>query len=392
MTSCIIDNIAELINEADTNIESIKSKNERKSGTIVMFDLVGSTSLKIKKGHDEAVKQMIQHNQVCRKFVKNFKGTTIKEIGDSVLAHFDDTETACLCAINFIEAVIKLEIQTKISISSGKIEFLTIEDNPDAVGAVVDLCSRIEKFVFPNQIIIDVTTHDSVQSFLKNYDDMEISKPMKAVIKGHDDKKELFEIANKTQGLKNLLNISLQVTEEGRLSIDDKVSFILNAKNEVIEIGNRLREFTSYFYSRNPVEFKNHVLALLKNGVKLKCYALDSRWALDNLPINSKEEKKYFEEIPETLNKLLEFKKEVSDKNLSGSVEIFIYQHVPLFHVQCTDGDSAEGRMTVSNYLFGIKRSQCPVIQFSKQSNPTMFSTYWESIQNIVKTSKPWSG
>lgn len=390
MTSCIIDNIAELINEADTNIESIKSGSSRSQKTIVMFDLVGSTSLKINKGHDYAMEKLLQHNQICRKFVKHFSGTPIKELGDGVLAQFDDSEKACLCAINFIEAVSNRGIETKIAISTGKIELLQIENNLDVFGSVVDFCSRMEKFAYPNQILIDTTTHDGVQSFLKNYDDLQISNPMSAVLKGHKGKKELFEISNKSREIKNLLNISFQVNEAGRLPIDDKVSFILNARHNVIEMGIRLREFTSYFDSRNPEEFKNYILKLLGKGVNLRCFALDSEWALKNLPIRN-EEKQYFEDIPETLNKLLTFGEEVSTKGLPGKVLVFTYQHEPLFHVQCTDGETPEGRMAVSNYLHGIKRSQCPIIQFSKQSESTMFQTYWESILKTIETSKQWT-
>lgn len=391
MASCIIDNIRELIGQAGEIIDSIKSSSSQSHKTIVMFDLVGSTQMKINKGHDYAMKKLLEHNQICRKFVTHFSGITIKELGDGILAQFDDAEKACLCAINFIEGISSLDVETKIAISTGKLESLQIENKPDVFGAVVDFCSRMEKFAFPNQILIDITTHNEVQSFLKNYADLQISNPMNAVLKGHTGKKELFEISHNSREIKNLLNIPFQVNQAGRLPIDEKVSFILNANHDVLEIGIRLREFTSYFSSRNPEEFKNFVLGLLKKGVNLRCFALDSDWALKNLPILDNE-KKYYQEIPYTLNDLLTFSEEATKMNLPGSVQVFTYQHIPLFHVQCTDGDSPEGRMTVSNYLYGIKRSQCPIIQFSKESEPTMFSTYWESVQNIVKTSKPWNG
>lgn len=389
MASCINGDIVELIEAAEKEIPSIPEESRNPGNSIVMFDLVGSTALKLNEGHDVARHKMLQHNQICRKFVKVYSGSTIKELGDGVLALFSDAEQACLCAINVIEAITKLESQTKISIASGKIEQLDIDGVPDVFGAVVDLCARIEKFAFPNQILIDSVTHASILPYLKNYWDLTISKPMKAVIKGHDDKKELFEIASMSRGLKNQLNIPFQINEDGRLLIDDKVSFILNAKSEVIELGIRLREFTSYFTSRNPSEFKNHVIELMKKGVILKCFALDGKWALENFIIPNSE-KKYYEEIDETLNQLNEFKKEISEMNLDGRVEIYTYQHIPMFHAQCTDGESSEGKMTISNYLTGIKRSQCPVIQFSKQTHPKLFETYWTSIHKIIENSIVW--
>lgn len=390
MKSCINTDLSGLIEAAQKEISTI-SDGSREPGTIVMFDLVGSTALKLEKGHDVAMKKMFQHNQLCRKFVNAYSGRTIKELGDGALVKFVDPEQACLCAINFVEAIAQMDFETKISIAYGKIEQLDIEGVPDVFGAVVDLCARIEKFAFPNQILIDSVTHSSVLSFLKNFDDLEISNPMKAVIKGHSDKKELFEIASVTKGLKNRLNIPFQINEEGRLLIDDKVSFIMNAQSEVIELGIRLREFTTYFTSRNTEEFKNHVIELLKTGVVLKCFALDGEWFLKNFVV-SDEEKKYYQEIPETLNQLNEFKKEILEMNLKGGIEIYTYQHNPMFHAQCTDGDSSEGRMTISNYLTGIKRAQCPVIQFSKQTHPTLFKTYWKSIHEIIKNSTIWKG
>ena len=389
LSSCIKTDLPELIEAAKKEIPSI-SDESRESGTVVMFDLVGSTLLKLDQGHDVAMQAMFEHNQTCRKFVKEFSGTTVKELGDGVLALFSDTEQACLCAINFVESIISLNLQTKISIATGKIEKMNIDGTLDVFGSVVDLCSRLEKFAFPNQILIDSVTHSTVLPYLKNYDDVEISNSMEAVVKGHRGKKELFEISTVSRGLKNRLNIPFQINEEGRLLIDDKVSFISNAKSEVIELGIRLREFTSYFVSRNPTEFKNPVLELLKNGVVLKCYALDGEWALNNFTI-PEDEKKYYQEIPETLNQLNDFKNEVSKMNIPGSVEIYTYQHIPMFHAQCTDADTSEGRMTLSNYLTGIKRSQCPVIQFSKQTYPKLFETYWNSIHEIIKNSKEWT-
>ena len=389
MNSCIRTDLPKLIEAAKEEIPSI-SEDSRESGTVIMFDLVGSTALKLNHGHDVAMDAMFQHNQICRKFVKEFSGITIKELGDGLLAVFSDAEKACLCAINFVESIALLDFQTKISIASGKIEKLNIDGTPDIFGSVVDLCARLEKFAFPNQILIDSVTHSTVLSYLKNFDDVEISNPMEAVIKGHNGKKDLFEISTASRGLKNRLNIPFQINEDGRLLIDDKVSFISNAKLEVIELGIRLREFTSYFGSRNPTEFKSPVLNLLKKGVVLKCYALDGDWALNNFTIPDAE-KKYYQEIPDTLNQLNDFKNEVLELNLPGKVEIYTYQHIPMFHAQCTDGNSSEGRLTLSNYLTGIKRSQCPVIQFSKQTHPKLFETYWNSINQIIKNSAIWN-
>ncbi len=122
----------------------------------------------------------------------------------------------------------------------------------------------------------------------------------------------------------------------------------------------------------------------------MKCFALDGEWALKKFTIPDVE-KKYYQEIPETLNQLNKFK-EVLKMGLIGKVEIYTYQHIPMFHAQCTDVNSSEGRMTISNYLTGIKRAQCPVIQFSKQTYPKLFETYWISIQEIIKNSSVWKG
>lgn len=389
MKSCIIPDLEDLIKK-NTDKEQEAKTSSRSTKTVAVFDLVGSTALKLQLGHDEAMKIIKKHNSLCGFFVRHFHGTVIKELGDGILAKFDDGENACICAINFREHLKKLSIKTKVAVSTGKIEQIVYSNNEDIYGSPVDSCAKMEKFCYPNQILIDSATHDVVKSFLMGYDDMEISKGMAVVIPGDSTKKYLFEISDKNAGLKNSLNIPLHFNENGRLHIDEKVSFIENSKIEVIEMGIRLREFTSYFDSRNPDEFKKPVLNLLKIGVNLKCFAINSKWAFDNISFHG-DEKQYYEGIPDTLSKLYSFKKEVQSLGYAGKVEIFTYEAYPLFHVQCTDGETDAGKMTVSNYLYDIKRSECPVFQFSRQSHPIMFDTYWKSIKNLISKSKPWA-
>jgi hypothetical protein len=57
---------------------------------------------------------------------------------------------------------------------------------------------------------------------------------------------------------------------------------------------------------------------------------------------------------------------DVEPQVIYEQLELFGYSHIPCFHAVCVDPRTELGRMTVSNYLHGIKRAEAPVFQFSK--------------------------
>ncbi len=65
-------------------------------------------------------------------------------------------------------------------------------------------------------------------------------------------------------------------------------------------------------------------------------------------------------------------------------------EKIRYFKTICVDPNNEEGRIIVSNYLYGIEKSGYPVIQFSKISNPIMFNKYLSSVNWLMGTTRVW--
>jgi len=159
------------------------------------------------------------------------------------------------------------------------------------------------------------------------------------------------------------------------------------ALSEIIELGVGLTTFSGYFSDRRSAEFKDHVIDLLRHGVKLKCYVLDPNSRIAEMYAEDRKEINLVQEIRDSIKKLQLQSEEFSSLNLKGSLEVFVYNSLPYFHVMCVDPETDNGRMTVSQYMPGIARAEMPIMQFSKTSNPKLFSKYLLSLKNLDEKS-----
>ncbi|MGI0065909.1 MAG: adenylate/guanylate cyclase domain-containing protein, partial [Nitrosotalea sp.] len=172
----ILPELDKMINETMKIMQIFKIHSKRRVETMAIFDQVDSTGSKMKLGHDEATQKIFHHNIICRQIVKKMNGTVIKDTGDGVLTRFLDPMNACLCAINIQHAINKADIVTRGALSMGMVEEAHFTDYVDLYGTAVDLCSRIEKCALPNQILIDKTLYDSINTFLRDHDDIHVSE------------------------------------------------------------------------------------------------------------------------------------------------------------------------------------------------------------------------
>jgi len=189
------------------------------------------------------------------------------------------------------------------------------------------------------------------------------------------------------------LNPGFTFHTEGRLEIQQKVKFISRAQKEVVEFGVTLNTFTSYFKSRKDSEFKIHVETLLKAGVNFKCYLLDPE---------CNEASAYFEDrrreqddeiinvepIRDSIRKLGAIKKEIEGAGYQGKFEVFTYKHIPYNYFMVVDGNTPNGSMMVSHYIYGVPRAKSPVLEFTKSDNHDLYKRYWNSYQKLIKGAK----
>lgn len=186
----------------------------------------------------------------------------------------------------------------------------------------------------------------------------------------------------------------LIIHPEGRLEIAEKVEFMASATKEVVEFGITLNTFSSYFMSRSPREFKTPLLNLLERGVDFKCYLLDPDWNEANMYFNDRKSvvnvgKSDIEKIRDALSILKIFSQEVASLELEGKFEVFKYRHLPNNYFLIVDkGIHTQSKMMVSNYLFGHPRAHCPVLEFYRSAQPTLFIRYLDSFEAISKNAK----
>lgn len=357
------------------------------SKAVAMFDLSGSTKLKLDKGHTKAKKIIDLHNEICKITCIRFKGKIVKELGDGVLVVFDKSTDALKASITARTLHKKNKINSKVVITYGDVEQIKKGSQIDIFGWTVDRCARIEKFALENQILIDNTLLEVIGDFRKDIPEIKVSEAFEVEVKGYG-KYNLYEIGTQTINLKNKIKTEFHLSEKGRLPLNEKVKFVKTAKKEVIEIGSGIRQFSQYFTKRNPSQFREPIEELLKKGVNIRCFAVDYDWVLKN---GKKifEDEEYFKQIKKNLISLNKTKKEMVKKK-KGKFEIYTYKVIPHFHAFAVDLNTSEGKLIISNYLPSLEKSECPVMEFSKKSNPDMFQQYKKAINHIIKKSKKW--
>ena len=223
-------------------------------------------------------------------------------------------------------------------------------------------------------VLLEVESH---LGLLYNVESSEFYKP--------EAEAEAVSVGSDTLYLPN----KLRFHEDGRRTIADKVKFIQEANREVIEIGIRLNTFTKYFYSRNELEFKKPIESLLEKGVEIKCLMLNPTAQItklyfeDRAKVDSREWRA-FHEMPQVLEDLKNVRNELNALDFPGKMRLFLYENFPYHHYLVVDPDEKAGRMMCSNYIYGEKRANCPVIEIYQYGSKDLFTRHRNAIQNIL--------
>jgi len=366
--------------------ETIAScKHERLLQTIAFFDLAGSTAAKVQLGHERGLESSLKAVLLFREVVGHHGGYTVKELGDGILARFDDPLNAALAGLDILSLGADLAIPVKGALTLGLVDLLEIEGGPlDVLGSTVDRCCRIECFCLPGQLLVDRPYLDATRSFLRDFDNVAIGESKARHLKGLGDT-ELFEIADSNVGLKKYIYTDFRVHEEGRMPLHDKVNFVKDASAEVVEIGTGLRTFSRYFSGQRPAEFRKYVENLVVKGVNVTILALDPDWEGTPLYLADRSEPDYKDDISRSLRDLRAERRRLLGLGAQGRFEIRLYRSYPFGHILCADpDDDLFGRMFVSYYLPGLSRAECPVFEFSWLSNRELFLKHRAALKDVL--------
>jgi class 3 adenylate cyclase len=382
-----------ILDDLETLVETVRphppEKTDKVTRTVVFFDLVGSTARKLAEGHAKGVAATTTHNGLCRAVSERFGGVVLKELGDGVLATFEDPLKAILAAENVRSGLaLHTELSTKIGLTTGLVDLVEIDGRQDALGAVVDRAARIQAAASPNQIMIDTALSDSVGDYLGDIEGIRLGTPRLVPLRGIGDL-ELRPIASDaSDAAPPRLPERLRTYGTGRLPIQDKLRFMSYAERDVIEFGTGLTTFAGYFTSLNPDVWKNPVRDMLARGVNLRCYALDPDSDAAKAYYTLRDEPDYPARAASALQELVRVRNEFSTEGLDGGLQLFLYGSLPAFYALAVDLDETQSGVQVSPYLPGVPRAECPVFEFSRGAEPALHSGVKRSLEAQMQNLK----
>jgi len=192
-----------VITNYEEQINHIFEKNKVKT-TVMIADMVESTSIKEKLGSEKAWKKILMHNKIITDIIEKKGGRVIKEMGDAVMARFDnensgprqavDSAIEIQDALNIDNAKIQIEIEkikTKIGVAYCDMDAFS-PDGLDLIGLPVDVAARLSALAVAEQILVTKVVSDLVRD--KSGDDIKFSRPQVREIKGIEGKIEVVEV------------------------------------------------------------------------------------------------------------------------------------------------------------------------------------------------------
>ena len=367
----------------DLSKKQMRQKQKTGVVAVAMFDLPDSTRIKLVEGHSKGTQLALEHNLICEKIARSYGGSVIKHMGDGVFIEFKDPLKACQAALNIKKATIEDgRFLTKGGITLGAVESIEIGGIRDLLGTTVDRCARLTSMAIPNQILIDQVLLTSIESFLRDKRGILIGERRTVKAKGIGEM-SFHELSIEPYGFAGFGLPYLRIIEEGRMPLEEKMAFLSSAKEDIIELGIGLSSFSDNYYRQRPAECKDKLIYLLKKGVTIRCVILDPDSRIAGIYVRDNKEPSYLKRMKESLKKLFDIKMEFHRQGLDN-FEILAYEAIPRFHASCIDLGKPYGKISVSHYLPQTLRSQNPVMQFSRYSNPELFEKYKLVVENLL--------
>jgi class 3 adenylate cyclase/pimeloyl-ACP methyl ester carboxylesterase len=178
----IVSHVMEFITGAPAEVEV-----ERVLATVLMTDIVGSTTRAESLG-DKGWRDLLEaHDNAVRKEFSRFRGHEVKSLGDGFLATFDGPARAIRCASAITEAVKPLGIEVRAGLHTGEVELV----DDDVRGIAVHLAARVSALAGPGEVLVSRTVRDLVAG-----SDIRFSERGSHTLKGIPEPMQIFAAAN----------------------------------------------------------------------------------------------------------------------------------------------------------------------------------------------------
>jgi len=176
----------EIIKQQEDILVHFSHKNE--NCCVCIIDIIQSTVLTADLSNEQIQKFYGIFLNSVASIVKKFDGIVVKNVGDSLLFYFPNIESGDKSAfMNVIDCCLTIcesnneinmnmiqeklpKMDFRISITYGTVNTAKIATSSvdDIFGAIVNVCSKINRFALPNNVVIGSHVYENIQS-LDNY-------------------------------------------------------------------------------------------------------------------------------------------------------------------------------------------------------------------------------
>jgi class 3 adenylate cyclase len=166
----------------------VRFSHKHENCCVCIIDIVQSTVLTANLSNEQIQKFYGIFLNSVASIVKKFGGIVVKNVGDSLLFYFPNIESGDKSAFkNVIDCCLTIcesnneinmnmiqeklpKIDFRISVTYGIVNTAKISTSSvdDIFGAIVNVCSKINRFALPNNVVIGSHVYENIQS-LDNY-------------------------------------------------------------------------------------------------------------------------------------------------------------------------------------------------------------------------------
>jgi len=133
---------------------------ERQLAAIMFTDIVGYTAL---MGEDEirAFKLLKRNREIQKPIIQKFGGKWVKEMGDGILASFNNVSDAVNCANKIqVQAKREKDLRLRIGLNEGEVVF----EGDDVFGDGVNIAARIQSIAPPGCIYLSEAVFNNIEN------------------------------------------------------------------------------------------------------------------------------------------------------------------------------------------------------------------------------------
>jgi class 3 adenylate cyclase/pimeloyl-ACP methyl ester carboxylesterase len=176
----VLDEIEEFVTGSRPTVPS-----NRALTSVLFTDMVASTERATEAGDARWRSVISEFDRVMGAVVADFDGRMIKTTGDGLLATFDGPARAVRCAVAMGLAARALDLQVRVGVHTGEVEFL----EHDLAGIGVHIGARVAATAEADQVLVTRTVRDLVAGSGIEFDDLG-----SRVLKGVAEEWQLFSV------------------------------------------------------------------------------------------------------------------------------------------------------------------------------------------------------